>query len=115
MSQGGGGSVVGSLIYLAIIILVIAGLWKIFVKAGKPGWAAIVPIYNLIVMIQIAGKPIWWIILMIIPLVNFIVFILIWLEIIKKFGQPTWHVILVIFVGFVYIPYLGFSDVAFKG
>ena len=45
-------------IYLAIIVVVIAGLWKVFAKAGKPGWAAIIPIYNLIVLIQVAGKPI---------------------------------------------------------
>ena len=45
-------------IYLAAIILTIAGIWKMFAKAGKPGWAAIVPIYNIIVLLEIVGKPI---------------------------------------------------------
>lgn|GEM_PF-2859387 len=55
-----GGSFLGTLIYLAIIIAMIAGMWKVFEKAGQPGWAAIIPIYNLIVLLQIVGKPIWW-------------------------------------------------------
>ena len=50
------GAIIG-LIYLAVIVLVIAGFWKVFVKAGQPGWAAIVPIYNLYVLTQIVGKP----------------------------------------------------------
>ena len=48
-----------NLITLIITVLIIAGLWKMFDKAGKPGWAAIIPIYNLIVMLEVAGKPIW--------------------------------------------------------
>ena len=47
------------LIYLAIVLLMIASMWKVFTKAGKPGWAAIVPIYNTIVLLEIVGKPIW--------------------------------------------------------
>ncbi|MEA2043640.1 MAG: DUF5684 domain-containing protein, partial [Bacteroidota bacterium] len=54
---------VGVIIYLAIIVLMIASLWKIFEKAGKPGWASIIPIYNLIVLLEIVGKPVWWFIL----------------------------------------------------
>lgn len=55
------------IIYLAIIVLMIASMWKVFTKAGKPGWAAIVPIYNIIVLLQIVGRPTWWIILFLIP------------------------------------------------
>ncbi|MBC7426346.1 MAG: signal peptidase I [Bacteroidia bacterium] len=49
-----------SLIALAISIVFIAGLWKTFQKAGEPGWAAIVPIYNFIIILKMAGKPVWW-------------------------------------------------------
>ena len=60
MDDGGGlVGLIGSLIYLGVIVLVVAALWKVFVKAGKPGWAALVPIYNLVVLLEIAGKPIW--------------------------------------------------------
>jgi chromate transport protein ChrA len=65
------GAIIG-LIYLAVIVLVIAGFWKVFVKAGQPGWASIIPIYNLYVLTQIVGKPAWWVILFFIPLVNVI-------------------------------------------
>src|SRR5262245_61036676 len=74
----GDGAAVGMMIcmgvvYLAVIILVVAGMWKVFTKAGKPGWAALVPIYNLIVLLEIVDKPVWWIILLLIPCVNIIV------------------------------------------
>ena len=64
-------------IYFAVIILVIASIWKIFTKAGKPGWASIVPIYNTIVLLEIVGKPTWWIILLLIPFVNIIVLLIV--------------------------------------
>ncbi|HON77588.1 MAG TPA: DUF5684 domain-containing protein [Spirochaetota bacterium] len=114
--ESGGFGVLGTIVYLAIIVAIIAGGWKMFEKAGKPGWAFIIPIYNLIVLLQIVGKPIWWILLFLIPLVNFIVLILIGLELVKKFGQPTWHILLFLFLSFIYIPYLGFSgSVSYRG
>ena len=51
-------------VYFAILILMIVSLWKVFTKAGQPGWACIVPIYNVIVLLKIAGKPLWWILLL---------------------------------------------------
>ena len=63
-------AIIFGLISLAIMGVVIAGIWKVFEKAGKPGWAALVPIYNIIVLLDIAGKPAWWLVLMLIPLVN---------------------------------------------
>ena len=113
--QSSGGSAVATILYLIIVVACIAGLWKMFIKAGKPGWAAIVPIYNLIVLIQIAGKPVWWIILLIIPIVSLVILVILFLEIVKKFGQPAWHVVLMILFSFIYIPYLGFSDVKYQG
>ncbi len=113
MQEGGSG--VTTIIYLILLIATIAGLWKMFMKAGKPGWAAIIPIYNLIVLLQIVGKPIWWIILCLIPFVNIIIMIIILLELVKKFGQPTWHVILAILFSFAYFPYLGFGDAQYQG
>ena len=112
MNQGS--SIVGTIIYLIILVAIIAGLWKIYTKAGKPGWAVLIPIYNLIVLLQIVGKPIWWIVLFIIPIANIVAFILVYIELIKKFGQPTWHVIALILLPFVYIPYLGFGDVKYQ-
>ena len=63
--NGAAGGILGAIgfVYFAIILLIIISMWKIFTKAGKPGWAAIIPIYNIIVLLEIVGKPVWWIIL----------------------------------------------------
>jgi hypothetical protein len=113
MNEGMG--VGGVIVYLIIIVAMIAGMWKMFEKAKKPGWAAIIPIYNLIVLLQVAGKPLWWFILFIIPLVNIVAFILVDVALVQKFGKPGWHVLLMIFLPFIYIPYLGFGDASYRG
>lgn len=62
LAQDEGGGAVGTIllvIQLAIIVLVFTGFWKTFQKAGKPGWGAVVPIYNVVLLLEIAGKPIW--------------------------------------------------------
>lgn len=105
---------IGSLIYLAIVIGVIAGIWKTFVKAGKPGWAAIIPIYNLIVLLEIAKKPIWWFLLMLIPIVNFIIAIIVMIEVAKAFGKGTGFGLGLAFLGFIFFPILGFGDAEYQ-
>ncbi len=104
-----------SVIYLAIVILMIAGMWKTFSKAGQPGWAAIIPIYNVIVLLQVAGKPVWWIILFLIPLVNLIVAILAYLALAEKFGKGAGFAVGLILLPFVFWPMLGFGDAQFQG
>jgi len=103
------------IIYLAIIVFEIAAMWKIFVKAGKPGWAAIIPIYNFIVLLEIVGKPLWWIVLFLIPFVNFI--FLIWtLNLLSlSFGKDTGFTLGLIFLSPIFIPILGFGKAEYKG
>ena len=103
------------IVYLAFIIVLITSFWKAFEKAGKPGWAAIVPIYNIIVMLEIAGKPTWWIILFLIPIVNIVAAIIVNIEIAKKFGQGTGFGIGMIFLPFIFWPILGFGSSVFEG
>ena len=59
---------------IAFIILMVAAMWKVFSKAGQPGWAAIIPIVNMYFLCKVAGRPGWWVILLLIPLVNLIIF-----------------------------------------
>ena len=113
-----GGAIVGilaMLIYLAIVIAVLAGWWKMFEKAGKPGWAAIIPIYNLIVTLEICGRPIWWILLMLIPCVNIVVLIIMWIDVAKSFGKSELYGIGLAFLGFIFIPILGFGSARYVG
>ena len=101
--------------YLVILVLMIASMWKIFTKAGKPGWASIIPIYNLIVLLEIVGKPIWWILLLIIPLVNIIIMIIVTHRLSLSFGQGVGTTILLILLPFIGYPMLGFGSAAYIG
>jgi len=98
------------LIYAAIIILMIASLWTIFTKAGKPGWAAIIPIYNTIVLLDIIKKPWWWIFLLMIPIVNLIFLIIIYNNLAKAFGKGVGYTLGLIFLGIIFFPLLAFGD-----
>jgi hypothetical protein len=116
MGGGSGGGIVGilvMLIELAIAVVVIAGMWKVFVKAGEPGWAAIVPIYNIIVMLKIAGKPVWWIVLFLIPVVSFVIAILVAISLAQRFGKSTGFGVGLAFLPFVFYPMLGFGDATY--
>ena len=115
---GAAGAVVGlvmMVVYLAIMVLIIAGMWKVFVKAGKPGWACLIPIYNVIVLLEIAGKELWWIILLLIPFVNFVVLILVGIAIAEKFGKGAGFGVGLALLPMVFYPILGFGDARYQG
>lgn len=97
-------------VYFAILILIVISMWKIFTKAGKPGWAAIIPIYNLIVLLEIVGKPIWWLILMFIPFVNLIFLIILTHQLSLAFGQGIGMTLLLLFLPFIGYPMLAFGS-----
>jgi len=119
--EGAGGTAAGivgllfTLIWLAVMVLVIAGLWKVFVKAGKPGWACLVPIYNIIVLLEIAGKELWWIILFFIPVVNFVILILVSIAVAEKFGKGAGFGLGLAFLPMFFFPLLGFGDARYQG
>ncbi|HWT01996.1 MAG TPA: DUF5684 domain-containing protein [Pyrinomonadaceae bacterium] len=95
---------------LPIMIIVIAGMWKVFTKAGKPGWASLIPIYNAIVLLEIAGKPVWWIVLLLIPGVNLVILFIVSIDVAKNFGKGTGFGIGLALLGVVFYPILGFGD-----
>lgn len=105
------------IISLALMVLMIASVWVIFTKANEPGWAAIIPIYNLVVGLKIAGKPVWWIILLIIPFVNIVAGILVAISFAKSFGKGAGFGILMCIpiVNYVTIPMLAFGDAKYQG
>lgn len=107
-------NIVPLIIQLVISIGVIAGFWKVFTKAGQPGWASIIPLYNLYVMTQIAGKPAWWLVLFLIPIANIIVAILLFVAMAEKFGKSAGFGVGMAFLGFIFIPILGFGDAQYN-
>jgi hypothetical protein len=74
-------------VWFAIWILGVIGLWKVFSKAGQPGWGSIIPIYNLYLLLKICGRPAWWIILFFIPFVNIVIYLLVAIDLAKAFGK----------------------------
>jgi len=104
------------LIYFVVIVFAIVGMWKTFKKAGQPGWAAIIPIYNLYIMCKITGRPGWWVLLFLIPFVNIVVLIMVALAIAKAFGKSEVFGIFGLWL-FAPIGYmiLGFGSATFQG
>ena len=108
---GGGFFLVGTI----LSILIIVSMWKIFKKAGKQGWESIVPIYNVIVMLEISGLPMWYLVLYIIPFANIYAMFKTYIELAKKFGKGTGFGVLTVFVPIVGFPVLAFSKCNYEG
>jgi hypothetical protein len=112
----GGAIFFGALIITLIIAIpMIIAMWKIFVKAGQPGWAALVPIYNSYVLVQIAGLPILWFILMLVPYVNSIAAIYVIYMLAKSFGKDAGFTALLVLLPFIGFPILGFGKAQYQG
>ena len=109
------GSFFGLIIQLVVIAFFVWVFWKIFEKAGKPGWAAIIPIYNVIVLLEIVGRPLWWIILLFIPIVNVIVGFILALDLSRSFGHDLAFALGLFFLGFIFYPILAFGSDTYRG
>jgi hypothetical protein len=104
-----------SILWLAVMVLYLVGMWKVFTKAGQPGWAAIIPIYNLIVLIEISGKPLWYIVLFLIPIANLVAAILVGIGVAQRFGKTEGFGVGLGLLGFVFYPILGLGDAQYQG
>lgn len=96
------------------VVLMIASLWVVFSKAGQPGWASIVPIYNLIVLLQIAGKPTWWVLLMMIPIANLVIAIILTMAVAKNFGKSDGFGIGLLLLPMIFYPMLAWGDARYQ-
>ncbi len=114
-AEGSALGVLGFLLYVAVIVLMIAATWKLFTKAGEPGWASIVPIYGNIVLLRITGRPWWWIFLFFIPLVNIVILIIHFIDIAKSYGKGIGFAIGLMFLAPIFLPILGFGSSRYVG
>lgn len=103
------------ILYLAIIAVWVIGMWKVFEKAGKPGWAAIIPIYNFIILIEIVGKPMIWVLWLILPCVNFVFIIWLYNLVSKSFGKSEGFTVGMVLFPYIFWPILGFGDAKYLG
>lgn len=114
VNQHENGSPIAPVIILVIMVLAIVGCWKMFVKAGQPGWGILIPIYNAILMLRVAGRPAWWLILMFVPLVNIFVQVMIMADIVHNFGKGFGFLLGTIFLPFIFFPILGFGGAQYR-
>jgi len=104
------------LLYLVVIVFIVASVWKVFTKAGKPGWACIVPFYSTIVQLEIVGKPWWWLlVMMFVPVVNIVFAIWMTNLLAKSFGKSEGFTIGLIFLPIIFYPILGFGSATYQG
>ena len=114
-TQGEPPSPVSMIFGLLVALLIIVAMWKVFTKAGQPGWASIIPIYNLYIWCKIVGRPWWWILLMLIPFVNFIIAIILCIDLAKSFGKGVGFGLGLALLGFIFWPILGFGSAQYQG
>jgi hypothetical protein len=101
------------LFVFAVAIVAIAGMWKTFAKAGQPGWAILIPIYNAYVLCKVAQRPGWWVLLMMIPLVNIVIAIIVAIDVAKNFGKGAGFGLGLAFLGPIFYSILGFGDASY--
>ena len=100
---------------LIIVVIAVVANWKIFTKAGKPGWAAIVPFYNLYTEFEIVGYNGWMFLLLLVPFVNIVIEILLCVRLAKAFGQGTGFALGLIFLSPIFLLILAFGNYKYVG
>lgn len=98
-----------------LLIIIIASHWRVFTKAKQPGWASLIPIYNTYIVLKIIGKPWWWLIMLIIPVVNIFFVISLSHNLAKSFGKGVGYTVLLLILPFIGYPMLAFGDATYKG
>lgn len=115
LQAGDGGGTVGFLLSVALLAVVIAGVWKAFEKAGEPGWAAVIPFYNLWVMVRISDNAWWWFVLFFVPIIQLLAVIKVSFDIASEFGQGILFGVGLWLLPFVFWPLLGFGEYRYQG
>ena len=114
LHRHGTAGAVNACISLAFTATVAIGRWKVFEKAGQPGWGAIIPVYNLFLLLRVARRPWWWLFLYAIPVANLIPLIFVPLAVARNFGKSGLFGVGLMILGFIFYPVLGFGDAQYR-
>jgi hypothetical protein len=117
-STSGGGAAFAwaiAVIGLVVAVLVIIAAWQVYTKAGKPGWACLIPFYNIYVLLEIVGRPGWWLVLYFIPVVDIFVWIIVIWDLAKSFGKSVGFAIGLLLLPIIFYPILGFGSARYLG
>ncbi|MBF6609115.1 MAG: signal peptidase I [Flavobacterium sp.] len=97
--------------FLIVQVIHFAGTWKMYEAAGRKRWEAAVPVYNAYVLMKIINRPGWWVILLFVPIVNLIMFPVVWVELLRSFGKnTTTDTLLGIFTAGFYVYYVNYTQ-----
>ena len=102
-------------VQLIVAVMTIMVMWSLYERAGQPGWASLVPIYNLIILLKIAGRPVWWMLLMFIPIINLGVYFMICMDLAAAFNKSIGFAAGLFFLGFIFFPILAFGEADYVG
>jgi len=105
----------GVVVYLVFVAFEIGALWRVFTKAGKPGWGAIIPVYNIYLLCKVAQHSGWWVLLFMIPIVNLVVFIVVWYGVARAFGHGACFTAGLVLLSPVFLPILGYGSSQYRG
>ena len=114
-ADAGSGSPILAIVWLAVVVAMIAAMWMLFAKAGKPGWAAIIPIYNTVTLLQITGKSGWWFLGLCVPLLNIYVYIRLIFNLASVFGRGMGFGFGLLFLFPIFVMILGFGSAEYVG
>jgi hypothetical protein len=114
-SDGGGGSAVIWVLYIAFVVVYLAAGWVVYTKAGQEGWKSLIPIYNLYVLLKIVGRPGWWLLLYLVPIVNVVIWIIVSIDLAKSFGKGTGFAIGLILLTPIFYLILAFGEATYRG
>lgn len=109
------GAGVGLIFGLIGYVIGALGLMGIFSKAGQPGWAAFVPIYNTVVLLKVVGRPVWWLVLLFVPVANLVVMIIVMNDLAKSFGKTTGFTVGLVLLPVVFTWILWLGSATYNG
>lgn len=112
--SGAAGAIVG-LIYLAVLAFFLVAMWRLYSKAGQPGWTGIIPIVNTFYLLKIVGRPFWWFFVFLIPFIGWIWAIIAMHGLSRSFGHGGWFTVGLIFLPFIFFPILAFGSSRYSG
>lgn len=102
-------------VWLGIVVVLFAAYWRIFAKAGRPGWASLIPIYNAVTLLHITGRSGWWVLGLCVPLLNLFVLIRLVFELAGAFGRGVGFGFGLLLLSPIFVPVLGFGGSRYVG
>jgi hypothetical protein len=115
LAQEQSGGTIGSILIFAVFVAILAGCWKMFEKGGQPGWGCLIPFYNVYLILKLAGRPGWWLVLFLIPFVNFLIAAVVWIDVARAFGKSVLFGIGLWLLTPIFVCVLGFGDAQYQG